>query len=175
MQETQVRFLGREDAPEKEMVTHSSILAWEFHGQGSLAGYDCVGLQRVRHDWVTKLTITTIIKYSHSYPLETMMITQVPDLIFLCWNSPSIHSDPAFCIVFLESIQASFVTWFNASRINHLIVSQSLTHLLFSNDHSIGDKYFYPDVPNLVLAHSTSKCWLKNWMNGHSVWKERED
>ena len=30
MQETQVRSLGWEDPPEKEMVTHSSILAWEI-------------------------------------------------------------------------------------------------------------------------------------------------
>ena len=29
-QETQVQFLGQEDALEKEMVTHSSILAWEI-------------------------------------------------------------------------------------------------------------------------------------------------
>ena len=28
MQETQVRFLGREDPLEKEVATHSSILAW---------------------------------------------------------------------------------------------------------------------------------------------------
>ena len=27
--ETQVRFLGQEDPPEKEMATHSSILAWK--------------------------------------------------------------------------------------------------------------------------------------------------
>ena len=27
MQETQVRFLGQEDLPEKEMATHSSTLA----------------------------------------------------------------------------------------------------------------------------------------------------
>ena len=27
-QETQVRFLGREDPLEKEMATHSSIVAW---------------------------------------------------------------------------------------------------------------------------------------------------
>ena len=39
MQETWVRSLGREDNLEKEMATHSSILAWEFHGQWSLAGY----------------------------------------------------------------------------------------------------------------------------------------
>ena len=30
MQETQVRFLGREDALEKEMATHSSILTWRI-------------------------------------------------------------------------------------------------------------------------------------------------
>ena len=30
MQETWVRSLGREDALEKKMATHSSILAWEI-------------------------------------------------------------------------------------------------------------------------------------------------
>ena len=30
MQETQVRLLGGEDALEKEMATHPSILAWEI-------------------------------------------------------------------------------------------------------------------------------------------------
>ena len=54
-QETWVQFLGGEDSPEKEMATHSSILAWEeFHGQKSLAGYSPRGHQRVRHDLVTK-------------------------------------------------------------------------------------------------------------------------
>ena len=31
--------LGHEDSLEKEMATHSSILAWEIHGEGSLVGY----------------------------------------------------------------------------------------------------------------------------------------
>ena len=30
MQETQIRFLGWEDPLEKEMATHSSILAWRI-------------------------------------------------------------------------------------------------------------------------------------------------
>ena len=30
MQQTQVRFLGWEDPLEKEMATHSSILAWKI-------------------------------------------------------------------------------------------------------------------------------------------------
>ena len=33
------------------MATHSSILAWEPHGQGSLVGYSPLGLYRVGHDW----------------------------------------------------------------------------------------------------------------------------
>ena len=51
MQKTQVRSPGQEDPLEKEMVTHSSILAGEFHGQRSLAGYiQSLGSQGVRHN-----------------------------------------------------------------------------------------------------------------------------
>ena len=38
MQETQVQFLGQKEPMEKEMATHSSILAWRTYGQRSLAG-----------------------------------------------------------------------------------------------------------------------------------------
>ena len=39
MQEMQIQSLGQEDPLEEEMATHSSVLAWEIHGQRSLAGY----------------------------------------------------------------------------------------------------------------------------------------
>ena len=39
MQETCIPSLGWEDALEKGMATHSSILAWESQGQRSLVGY----------------------------------------------------------------------------------------------------------------------------------------
>ena len=39
MWETWVQSLGQEDTLEKEMATHSSILAWESHGWRSLVGY----------------------------------------------------------------------------------------------------------------------------------------
>ena len=39
-----VRSLGGDDPLEKEMATHSSILAWRSHGQRSLAGYSPQGL-----------------------------------------------------------------------------------------------------------------------------------
>ena len=43
MQETRVQSLGQEDPLEKEMATHSSILAGESHGQRSLVGYSTWG------------------------------------------------------------------------------------------------------------------------------------
>ena len=39
MLETQVRSLGQEDPLEKEMATHSSILAWKIPWTEDLVGY----------------------------------------------------------------------------------------------------------------------------------------
>ena len=50
MQETQVRSLGQEDAPEIEMATHSSILAWRIPWTEEPGGLQSMRLQRVRHD-----------------------------------------------------------------------------------------------------------------------------
>ena len=50
MQETWVQFLGQEDPLEKEMATHSSILAWKIPWTEKPGGLQSVGLQRVRHD-----------------------------------------------------------------------------------------------------------------------------
>ena len=43
MQEMQVESLGQEDPLEKEMATHSSVLAGKSHGQRSLVGYSLWG------------------------------------------------------------------------------------------------------------------------------------
>ena len=53
MQETQVRFLGREDPLEKEMATNSSLLAWRIPGTEEPGRLHSKGSQRVRHDLVT--------------------------------------------------------------------------------------------------------------------------
>ena len=44
MQETQVRFLGREDSLKKEMATHSRILAWRIPWTET-SGLQSLGLQ----------------------------------------------------------------------------------------------------------------------------------
>ena len=50
VQETQVRSLCWEDPLEKEMVTHSSILAWKISWTEEPGGLQSIGSQRVGHD-----------------------------------------------------------------------------------------------------------------------------
>ena len=50
MRETWVRSLGWEDSLEKEMATHSSILAWKIPWMEKPGGQQSTRLQRVRHD-----------------------------------------------------------------------------------------------------------------------------
>ena len=56
MWEIWVQSLGGEDPLEKEMATHSSILAWRIPQMEEPAGLQSMGSQRVRHNWVTSLT-----------------------------------------------------------------------------------------------------------------------
>ena len=57
-QEMQLLSLGQEDTLEEEMVTHSSILAWEILRTEESGGLQSVGSQRVRHDLVTKQQVS---------------------------------------------------------------------------------------------------------------------
>ena len=50
MQETWVRSLGREDPLEKEIATHSSILAWRIPWTEESGGLQSMGSQRVGYD-----------------------------------------------------------------------------------------------------------------------------
>ena len=53
--ETQVGSLGQEDPLEKEMATHSSILAWKIPWTEEPSKLQSMGSQRVGHDWATSL------------------------------------------------------------------------------------------------------------------------
>ena len=50
MQEAWVLSLGQEDPLEKEMTTHSSILAWRIPWMEEPGRLQSMGSQRVRHD-----------------------------------------------------------------------------------------------------------------------------
>ena len=53
-QEPKVQPLGQEDPLEEEMATCSGIPAWNIPQTEEPGGLQSVGLQRVRHNWVTE-------------------------------------------------------------------------------------------------------------------------
>ena len=61
MQKTRVWSLGKEDPLEKEMATHSSVLAWKIPGTGEPGGLLSMGSQRVGHDWGAELNGTELL------------------------------------------------------------------------------------------------------------------
>ena len=83
VQETRVLSLGREDFLEKEMATHSNILAWKIPWTEKPGGLKSMGLQRVRHDWtanillwrqrIQKLAVLTCMP--HQAPMSHLLLT----------------------------------------------------------------------------------------------------
>ena len=64
MWETLVWSLGWEDPLEKEMTTHSSILAWKISWTDEPGRQQSIGSQRLRHDWMTSLSLSLLHLYS---------------------------------------------------------------------------------------------------------------
>ena len=72
LRETWVQFLGREDPLEKELATHSSVLAWRIPWTKEPGGLQSTGSQRVGHDF----TFT----FSHPRCLENASFRAMPCL-----------------------------------------------------------------------------------------------
>ena len=88
MQETQVWSLGWEDPLEKEMATHSSILAWKIPWTEEPGGLQSKGLQRVKHDWVTGHQQQQAFNIRHSAQAHqyTNAHTQIHTYSSLTWD-----------------------------------------------------------------------------------------
>ena len=90
MQETWVQSLGQEDPLEKEMATHSIILAWEVSWAEEPGVLQSMGLQRVRHDWaniqVYKVSFEPMLP-SFWFPHKLMSWIQSLNVLILClWD-----------------------------------------------------------------------------------------
>ena len=88
MQETRVWSLGREDPLEKEMVTHSCILAWRIPWMEKPGSLQSTGSQRVRHNWATSLY--TSFFWTQPY-------------VYMCPFSPKLLSHPT-CHITLNRV-----------------------------------------------------------------------
>ena len=84
VQEIQVHSLGWGDALEKEMATHSSILAWKLSWTEEPGGLQSIGLQRVGHDWVTN-TYLHSQRLWHSQQSRSSCFSET--LLLFLWSS----------------------------------------------------------------------------------------
>ena len=73
MQETWVWSLGWEYPLEKEIATHSSVLAWKFPWTEDAGRLQSMGMQRVGHDWATSLSLWKICLFSFSVHFKTRL------------------------------------------------------------------------------------------------------
>ena len=90
LQETRGQSLVWEDPLEKEIATHSSILARKISWAVEPGGLQSMGWQRVGHDWVAELNWTDFI-----FPasMVAQMVKSLPALQengvrSLCWKDP---------------------------------------------------------------------------------------
>ena len=60
VQGSRVQSLDREDPLEKEMATHSSILAWKIPWLEESSRLQPMGSQRVGHDWATSRSLFSL-------------------------------------------------------------------------------------------------------------------
>ena len=75
MQETQIRSLGWEDPLEKEMATHSSILAWRIPWTEEPGRLQSMG--RKESDMTEQLTHTYVVKIS-SFSSSYISLLKIP-------------------------------------------------------------------------------------------------
>ena len=78
MRETWVPSLGWEEPLEKEMATHSSILAWRIPWTEELGGLQSTGSQRVGHDFTFTFTFILLSIFSKFHPCCCMYQNFLP-------------------------------------------------------------------------------------------------
>ena len=80
-------------ALEKEMATHSSVLAWRIPGMGEPGGLLSMGSHRVRHDWSDLAAATLCHKHTHTC-VHACIHTHVPTLKAVFYMVPQLYVVP---------------------------------------------------------------------------------
>ena len=93
---------GPGSSPGEGMAIHFSTLAWKIPWTEESCRPQCLGLQRVRHDWVTSLHFTSV--YScHLFLISSASVRSISFLSFIvpifAWNFPLVSN-------FLEEISS---------------------------------------------------------------------
>ena len=129
MRETRVWSLGWEDPLEKEMATHSSILAWRIPWIEDPDRLQSMGSQRVGHDWMTSLSLSLYCSISSSNYCFLAFIQVSQETSKVVWYSRLLKNFPQFVVIH----------------------SQRLLHSQWSRNR------YFSGIPLLFLQSNT--CW----------------
>ena len=88
-------------ALEKEMATHSSILAWRIPGTEEPGGLPSMGSHRVRHDW-SDLAAAAAAVSSTRYLQRRMCVFCVVKTLCCCFLTKLMQS---YCLLLISSVQ----------------------------------------------------------------------
>ena len=84
-------------ALEKEMATHSSVLAWRIPGTGEPGGLPSMGLPRVGHDWSEVQTFLVTKVQTFLVTTESFTFVNIPIPVMV------INSNVVVCVCSLSS------------------------------------------------------------------------
>ena len=98
-------------ALEKEMATHSSVLAWRIPGMGEPGGLLSMGSHRVRHDWSDLAAVAAQALNKYTSDIKATMILQLTGLLAtfrssatVCQISSNIHLGPQIARLLKEML-----------------------------------------------------------------------
>ena len=100
---------------EKEMATHSSILAWRIPWTEEPGRLQSMGSQRIRHDWGTSLHFTSLQCYT-SDPVVQGHCFLLPWASLHCHPPRQIDQIEALVFLFQELGNPSTLSWFGFSQ-----------------------------------------------------------
>ena len=134
-------YLGREDAGEKGMATHSRILAWRIPGAEEPGRLQFMGSQKVRHDWVTNTFTETSEDFVILYEMmHAESLGVVPDMVST-----------------LEVLNIIILYTYS----HHLVAVQCLRVSDSSRPHGL--QYTRPPCPSPPPRACSNSCPLSRW------------
>ena len=132
VQETLVWSLGQDDPLEKEMATHSSILAREIPRTEEPGGLQSMASERVGHNWVTEHIAAL---YSITWIYHDLLIFSPIDGHADCFWFLDIKNETAMNIVaqiFQEHISwiGFHISWINIYKFNYRVIGWIMLNFL---------------------------------------------
>ena len=152
-------------ALEKEMATHSSVLAWRIPGTGEPGGLSSMGSHRVGHDWSDLAEAAAKIWTGHHFRTQCVCVCEVAQLCPTLWD-PVDCSPPGSSVHGI--LQARILEWVAISFLKKVQKSKPL-HFHFMDWwwFALKDRQNHSKMHQNPLLNPPSHKWLME----KSSWK----